>query len=273
MNGTADLATWEDAVLWLRRRPEHADLVQACFFDDPLIGAAERYYASSEWRAIQGMIGLGAGRVLDIGAGRGTSSYAFARDGWRITALEPDPSPVVGAGAIRALAAESGVAIEVVEAWGEELPFQDAGFDLVYGRQVLHHARDLPAFCREVARVLKPGGTFLATREHVIFKDADLAVFLEKHPLHRLYGEEHAYRLAEYTRAIDDAGIRITRVLNPWASPINLYPRTSQDVAARIRRAVPFVPPFALNPAVLRRLGWLLRSPGTSYSFVGVRAT
>ena len=263
--------SWEEAVLWLKAQPDQVEFVQACFFDDPLLDAAERYYASSEWDAVRSLLGPAGGHALDVGAGRGISSYALARDGWRVTALEPDPSTVVGAGAIEELATISNLPVEVVRNWGESLPFPDASFDLVYGRQVLHHARDLPTLCAEMARVLRPGGTFLATREHVIFKDADLAVFLAEHPLHRLYGGENAYRLSEYKRAIKRAGIRLTKVLNPWASAVNLHPRTAADIAELIHARLPFVPAFVLTPSLLRRLGWLLRSPGTNYSFVGVR--
>ena len=39
------------------------------------------------------------------------------------------------------------------------LPFRDGTFDLVYSIGVLHHVPDTPAACREVARVLRPGGT------------------------------------------------------------------------------------------------------------------
>ena len=46
----------------------------------------------------------------------------------------------------------------VVEAFGDKLPFDDGEFDLVLARQVLHHARDLPQLCREMARVLREGG-------------------------------------------------------------------------------------------------------------------
>jgi SAM-dependent methyltransferase len=263
--------TWEEAVLWLRAQPDQVELVRACFYDDPLIEAAERYYASSEWEAARTLTGPAGGRALDIGAGRGISSYALARDGWQVTALEPDPSAVVGTGAIEQLVAASRLPIAIVQEWGEALPFPDAYFDLVYGREVLHHARDLPTLCAEMARVLKPGGTFLATREHVIFSDADLAVFLSEHPLHWLYGGEHAYRLPEYKAAIEDAGIRLTQVINPWASAVNLYPRSVKEIAQLIHARFPFVPVSLMTPSLLKRLGWLLRSPGTAYSFGGVR--
>jgi SAM-dependent methyltransferase len=263
--------TWEEAVLWLKAQSDQEELVRACFFDDPLLDAAERYYRSPEWDAVRALAGRAGGRALDVGAGRGISSYALARDGWQVTALEPDPSPVVGAGAIEELVRSSRLPIDVVREWGESLPFPDASFDLVYGRQVLHHARDLVALCAEMARVLKPGGTFLATREHVIFKDADLAIFLAEHPLHRLYGGENAYRLREYKQAIERAGIQLTGVLNPWASEINLHPRTTSEIAELIHAQLPIIPAFVMTPMLLRRLGWLLRSPGTNYSFVGTR--
>jgi hypothetical protein len=41
----AKAITWEEAVLWLRNQPDQAELVRACFYDDPLPAAAERYYA------------------------------------------------------------------------------------------------------------------------------------------------------------------------------------------------------------------------------------
>jgi SAM-dependent methyltransferase len=264
--------TWEEAVLWLRAQPDQAELVRACFYDDPLIEAAERYYATSEWDAVRRLLGQGAGRrALDVGAGRGISSYALARDGWQVTALEPDPSAVVGTRAIEQLSAAAHVPIAVVQEWGEALPFPDSSFDLVYGREVLHHARDLPTLCAEMARVLAPGGTFLATREHVIFRDADLAVFLAQHPLHWLYGGEHAYRLREYKAAIRRGGIRLTRVINPWASAVNLYPRSIDEIARLIHARLPFVPVALMTPSLLGRIGGLLRSPGTAYSFVGVK--
>ena len=81
----------------------------------------------------------------------------------------------------------------MIEEFSEGLPFEDGAFDVVFARAVLHHTRDLNDACREMYRVLNPGGLFLGVREHVISREADLARFLEQHPLHRLYGGEHAF--------------------------------------------------------------------------------
>lgn len=259
--------TWEQAVTWLKAQPGQENLVRACFYDDPLIEAAGRYHASTEWSAVQALL-PDPGRALDLGAGRGISSYALARDGWKVEALEPNPSTLVGAGAIAALAETAKLDIHVQQTWGETLPYPDASFDLVYGRQVLHHAQDLGQFCAEAARVLKPGGLFVATREHVLSRDADLAAFLESHPLHKLYGGEHAYRLQEYVDAIGQSGIALTNVLNPYQTEINLYPETFDSVKLRIAKRIglPFLP---VPDFVLSVLGHINRAPGRLYTFVG----
>src|SRR5215475_2584404 len=180
MTDTPTLLSWEEAVCWLRDQADQQELVRACYYDDPLLDAARRFAASDEWAATCSYLPrIPAGTALDLGAGRGIASFALAQDGWRVLALEPDPSELVGAGAIRSLAAQTGLPITVVERFGEELPFERDSFDLVYGRQVLHHAQNLPQLCREVWRVLKPNGLFIATREHVISWKSDLSIFFD----------------------------------------------------------------------------------------------
>lgn len=228
------MITWEEAVEQLRRDPAQAELVLSCYYDDPLLGAAERFAASEEWAALQAWLPP-RGRVLELGAGRGIASWAFAKAGWEVTALEPDPSEVVGAGAIRALARDTGVAIDVVEEWGESLPFPDGQFDLVYGRAVFHHARDLDAFCREAARVLKPGGTLILTREHVLSREEDLGQFFKTHHLHKLYGGENAFTLDRYLGAIRAGGLAVARVVGPKSSPVNYAPETTEEVARTLK--------------------------------------
>lgn len=265
--------TWEEAVQWLRAQPDQQELVVACFFDDPLTDAALRFYQCAEWQAVHRLLPRTPTKALDLGAGRGISSYALARGGWSVVALEPDPSAVVGGGAIRSLAEATGVEVEVVQEWGEQLPFDDGSFDLVYGRQVLHHARDLGHLCAEACRVLRPGGTFIATREHVISRPNDLSQFLDDHPLHHLYGGEHAYLLREYLSAMERGGLTVTQILNPYQSDINLFPRRKVDVRSQIAKRVRW--PFAswIPDAVLGWFGARLQTPGRLYSFVARRAT
>ena len=150
--------SWEQAVQWLRQQPEKAQLVIGCYYDDPLLAAAQRYWASAEWQAARSLLAGRSGSALDVGAGRGIASYALARDGFFVTALEPNPSALVGAAAIRGMAADGGVTINVCEEFSERLPFESNSFDVVFARAVLHHTSDLKSACAEFLRVLKPGG-------------------------------------------------------------------------------------------------------------------
>jgi len=76
---------------------------------------------------------------------------------------------------------------------------------------------------------LKPGEYSLPHGEHVISKKDDLPIFLDSHPLHHLYAGENAYLLEEYLCVLTKAGLQITQVLGPMATPINYFPATRQD--------------------------------------------
>ena len=221
---------WEEAVCSLRDDPSMKEVVMACYYDDPLIEAAERFWKSNEWLALKDELPIPPSKVLELGAGRGIASYAFAKEGWDVTALEPDASEIVGTGAIRRLFRESKLTINVVEEWGEFLPFEDETFDLVYGRAVFHHADNLEKFCSEACRVLKPQGIFIMTREHVLSSKDEEESFLKSHPLHHLYGGEAAYMLDEYLDAMRCAGMKIRTVKGPSSSAVNYFPQSDSEM-------------------------------------------
>ncbi|WP_310446592.1 methyltransferase domain-containing protein [Thiobacillus sp.] len=283
MNADNSFSSWEEAVAWLRRQPEQSQLIADCYYDDPLIEAADRYWRSDEWAAVRELLVGRSGTALDVGAGRGIASYALAKEGLEVTALEPDPSELVGGGAIRALAAESGLPVRVVEEFSERLPFCDGTFDVVFARAVLHHTRDLQAACREFFRVLKPGGLFIAIREHVISREEDLPRFLDMHPLHKLYGGEHAYLLRQYIAAIGQSGFLHLKVISPWQSPLNYAPYSlttlKAEVARRVGRGIPGVGLMVNSlldlpgmwPLTRKILNQFDNRPGRLYSFVATR--
>jgi SAM-dependent methyltransferase len=275
--------TWEDAVEWLRAQPTQQEFVRQCYYDDPVIVAAARFCASEEWAAICELLADALpGKVLELGAGRGIVSYAFACIGCEVTALEPDASKLVGQGAIAELSAHSPRPIEILAEWGERIPAADASYDIVFCRCVLHHARNLPQLCQEVFRVLKPGGVFLAEREHVIDKREDLQEFLDKHPLHHLYGGENAFLLAEYQQAITQAGLKLKRSIPPFHHLINFVPPMSnQRLDTMTREALAKLLPQSLANSLgryqwmrnlyARSLSWRCRVPGRFYSFLAYK--
>lgn len=264
--------TWEEAVLWLRQQPEQQELVTACFFDESVLAAAMRYHVSPEWLALKELLPKPTEHtrsVLDVGAGRGISSYAFAVDGWDVTALEPDPSPVVGAQAIREIVFQSQVAIKVVEEGGEHIPFPDASFDIVHARQVLHHVYDLSVFFKEIARVLKPGGLFIATREHVLDSADDLPEFLATHSMHALFGGENAYTLEQYLNALVEAPLLVKNVIGPYSSVINYFPQQEMTIHNWLSAQWPWR--AQADERVLQRWGnKTLLASNYLYSFVAV---
>lgn len=101
--------------------------------------------------------------VLDAGAGVGrftTRLAERARPGAVITAVDLFPSMIE---VLRSLRHRADVEVRVVEADISDLPFDPAVFDLVMANHVLYHVRDLSSALSSLAKLLMPGGVFVAT--------------------------------------------------------------------------------------------------------------
>jgi len=97
-------------------------------------------------------------QALDIATGAGHTAFAFAPFVQHIWATDITSEMLA---TVDRLAAEKNVENITTEyAEAENLPFEDGFFNLVTCRIAAHHFSDIPAFLRETARVLHPGGIF-----------------------------------------------------------------------------------------------------------------
>jgi SAM-dependent methyltransferase len=272
--------TLDEAIEHLRADPEMADLVRDSYLGGDTIEASERFERTGEFAETIKVVGGFEGRdVVDVGAGTGIVSRAIANAGARrVYALDPDPSPLVGRGAIERLGDDR---IEILDGVGEDVPLPDESVDVVYGRQVLHHTQDLDAVAHEAMRVLRPGGIYFFCREHVVANEKELEIFLRGHAVHRLAGGENAYSLEEYTGAIERSGLETVHVWGVNDSIINAWPGANNDEEmAAIRRNIlgPVLyrmGPLAQKLPVARTLShWRFQRhnyPGAAHTFVARR--
>lgn len=107
---------------------------------------------------------LGAGRhILELGAGTGRITLPLVADGHRVVALDAMPAMLASLRTAD-LDADARARLEIVEADMRAIPRSEAEFDAVFAPfNALMHLytwRDLLTCFSEVARVLRPGGTF-----------------------------------------------------------------------------------------------------------------
>lgn len=93
--------------------------------------------------------------VLDVACGAGNATIPAAKTGARTTGLDITPE-LLEAG--KKAAAEAGVEIEWIVGDAQDLPFDDATFDVVTSVFGCMFAPDHRKTAEELVRVLKPGG-------------------------------------------------------------------------------------------------------------------
>ena len=103
------------------------------------------------------------GRVLDVGTGTGSNLPLFPET---VDLVLSEPSSNMQRSLRRRLREEGRSNVDLVRAGAESLPFDDASFDCVACTFVMCTMPDPHAGLEEIARVLKPGGSFLFL-EHV----------------------------------------------------------------------------------------------------------
>lgn len=288
--------TWEEVIIEIRSKSEFSQLVEDAYLGADLKDNVLRFENSHEFsETIKLFEEVGVkkgGAILDIGAGNGIAAISFARKGYQVTALEPDPSDTIGAGAIGRLVEEFNLGnVKIIDSTAEDIQDIKPEFDVVYIRQAVHHANDLKQFVQNAVSSLKSGGLYLALRDHVIFDEADKKWFLESHPLHKYYGGENAFLLDEYLQAMKEAGLKNIRYYNYYESALNYAPLSTESIREKekkreemiessLKRKIGFMSGIgfirrAYASYVNKKLGSALDEksvPGRPYTFMGIKS-
>jgi len=134
------------------------------------------------------------GSILDAGCGGGGMPLSFAEEARQVVGIDLAPR-FTDAG--HRIAAERGLGnLSFARADGQALPFPDAAFDMVLSHAVIEHVADAALYLRELARVLKPGGTmYLSTAPYLSFAGAHLPRLAVPVPLHLLLGRRASFAI------------------------------------------------------------------------------
>jgi len=170
-------------------------------------------------------------RTLEIGCGEGRVARDLARRGHNVTAIDSSPTLIR-----YAQAADPAGAYSLADA--TSLPFADGCFDVAVAYNSLMDIEDMHAAVLEVGRVLAPGGRFCVCVTHPFADaggfsgeapDAPFAVtgsYLEPSAFEEVMERDGlkmtfagwTYRLEDYWRAFENAGLLVERVREPAAS-------------------------------------------------------
>ncbi len=128
--------------------------------------------------------------VLEVGCGTGRFTKILAESGYAVTSV--DPSPAMLEKAREKCADISNV--RFIECWGDDLPFADGTFDVVYSIRVLNQTESKPkalSIVREMARVVANGGRLIIeyVNSERIAKIPSKAVRLSRTQVHQVVCE------------------------------------------------------------------------------------
>lgn len=102
--------------------------------------------------------------VVDLGAGMGSATVVAARGGASVTAVDPTAF-MRSILRLRRRWQRNRNAIAVVDGAAESIPLADASVDALWTVNTIHHWTRRTVACREMARVMRPGGRVLLVDE------------------------------------------------------------------------------------------------------------
>lgn len=104
-------------------------------------------------------------KVLDAGCGGGRNLVYFLNNGFNVYGIDPNPEAIASVKSLSAALNPANPLTNFTVASAENVPFDDADFDLIISSAVLHFAANEDHFgqmLQSMWRTLKPGGYFFA---------------------------------------------------------------------------------------------------------------
>lgn len=233
--------SWTEIIQAAQGNPEMDTVLRDAYIHRDLMGSLLRFMESDEFKHTLAEFKSSvpnAKSILDIGGAGGVMTIAFALSGYAVTLAEPSSDDIVGTSAahkLLSLAADKFDASLPERVRIENISIERFAvaecYDIVYCRQVVHHFPDPAAQLRKINDLLNDGGAAFLVREHVIFDDVDMELFLQGHPFHHYTQSENAYRSEQYRQFIYDAGMSLIKEYKFAESPINYFPHSEEAVA------------------------------------------
>jgi 2-polyprenyl-3-methyl-5-hydroxy-6-metoxy-1,4-benzoquinol methylase len=141
----------------------------------------------------------GLGKLLDLGAGSGFSSYRLAQAGFQVIAVDINTEQFVP------------TQIPCIKAdMNGPVPAENGSIDTVVALEIIEHLENPKAFLREIGRVLKPGGSLILSTPNIVSVQSKTR-FLFKNEFRLFFNA--AYRVRD--SFCDEATGHISPIL-PW---------------------------------------------------------
>jgi ubiquinone/menaquinone biosynthesis C-methylase UbiE len=118
----------------------------------PLIGTVQRI----RFRLVCRLLGGSQfHRLLEIGYGSGVFMPELAKRASELYGVDPHPMPRE----VEAVLLQHGVKAKLMSGTAESLPYEDGFFDCAVSVSAIEYVEDIDLACRELIRVLRPGGS------------------------------------------------------------------------------------------------------------------
>lgn len=171
------------------------------------------------------------GDALDVAAGTGRHAFRLAEMGHRVTAVDASPEMLA-----RLHGGNVGILVSDMMA----LPLQDAAFDLVICSLALTHVPSLDRPLREMARVVRPGGSVIISDIHPLIVALGGQAYYRTRQREMRFVRNWVWWPSQYLGSFASAGLIATRCHEPTlGSPDGVphfleSPSREEDRVARI---------------------------------------